>query len=152
MKLLPSQARAQGYQLDTSCYPWTAHRGERLNPDHACFTDDEERWLTRMQVFRSLCFHLASGGNVRDFAKALGISEGQMGVQLSIATLCSEIQMGVDTGKIKYSHAAMIAKTAANIDQQREFLRMLMEDPEGFGIKIQNHGSVEKVECPTTEG
>lgn len=32
--------RAQGFDVDTSCYPWFAYKGERFRPteSHECFT------------------------------------------------------------------------------------------------------------------
>ena len=42
-KLTPAEARAQGYTVDSTCYPWVAYKGERFSTHQweGIFTDTE---------------------------------------------------------------------------------------------------------------
>jgi hypothetical protein len=49
--LTPKEARVQGFQLDTTCYPWVAYKGPRFKPEvlEHCLTDVEAGLLHSLE-------------------------------------------------------------------------------------------------------
>jgi hypothetical protein len=56
MKITPAEARAQGYTIDQTCYPWVAYKGERFSTHdwRWIYTDDEAELLGCLTAARSV--------------------------------------------------------------------------------------------------
>ena len=48
--LTPEQAKAQGFIIDDTCYPWVAYKGQRFAPTeiHDCYTELEAELMVHV--------------------------------------------------------------------------------------------------------
>jgi hypothetical protein len=70
-KLTPEEARAAGFTIDDTCYPWLAYKGPRFRPDEwrHVFTDTEAEMLRTLEGCEWWLSTHAEGKAMRDVCR-----------------------------------------------------------------------------------
>jgi DNA-binding response OmpR family regulator len=131
--LTPDEARAKGFSLDTTLYPWVAYKGARFQPTEIeqCYTEREAALIDEVHTLTAELENERTGKKF-DYHVPMewGLTplEKEVFLQLLKREICSKQSL----------HASVWSDSSVDVDIPKAHIRLLRSKLKPFGISIGN--------------